>query len=102
MKNTDPILMRIKDIKRANPLCDDDFSYSPSPRALYEYIKFDYELDNYASKLLASAVKELNLTITQIEKIERICLGIMKLDKSKIAKAEHIAEAIQYVCYDKE
>lgn len=101
MKNNDPILQRISEIIKFNPECSKDFCYSPNGNYFSKFIEFDYPVDDEGMKILKSAVNQLQLTIKQLERIERICKGIMLLDKSETAKPEHIVEAIQYVCYDK-
>ena len=47
--------------------------------------------------LIETAIKRLNLSIKDINNIEKISTTIAKLDKSNIIDAFHTAEAIQYV-----
>ena len=97
MKITDTLEQRINEIITANKeLKRDDFNYTINLNRLNTF-ELCFKLDNEASHLLKSAIKELNLSYTQLERIEKICIGIMALDKVTLCKAEHIAEAIQYV-----
>lgn len=50
-------------------------------------------------QLLKVAVDRLNLSLKDIERIEKISIAIAQLENSDVVKLEHLAEAIQYRSY---
>ena len=73
------------------------YDFISETKTKIENYTFDFAMDNEAQNILRMAVKELDLVDSQLERIERICKAVMKLDDKEVAEPCHIAEAIQYV-----
>jgi len=72
--------------------------FDPETKNRFENYTFNFAMSDAAKQLLRLARKELQLLDSQLERIERITMAIMKLEKRIVAETQDIAEAIQYVC----
>ena len=97
MKIKDSIELRIADIMKANPdLQRREFDYKINVNNIDKF-EFCFPFDTEAKNLLKQAIKALEFSLQDLDRIEKITMGIMGLDKKKTCEAFHIAEAIQYI-----
>lgn len=95
MENKNPLLERQKELQKTG-LCN--FSdFTPLKNYKFQDFTFKFNMSNEAKKLLERAYNHFNLKLNQLERIEKITLAILKLEKCNIAEVYHIAEAIQYI-----
>lgn len=98
MKKNNSIEARQKELLTTG-LCN-TFDFRPEKTTRIENYTFDFAMDAEAKNLLNMAVKQLGLVDSQLERLERITMAVMKLELKTVAEACHIAEAVQYVNID--
>jgi len=79
--------------KRENFYCNGQMT----PKDLKKFCS----LDKASEKLLEDAVERLGLSARSYHRVMKISRTIADLDKSKLLRVEHIAEAIQYRRFDR-
>ena len=69
---------------------------------LYHRLKLHCSLNAEGSELLKNAMQQLNLSARAYHKILKISRTIADLVGSQEIQTQHVAEAIQYRCLDRE
>lgn len=73
------------------------FDFKPEKKTRIENYTFNFKMDKQAKNMLEMAHRHFELVDSQLERIEKITLAILKIDNKEIAEPYHIAEALQYV-----
>jgi len=95
LKQTTSIIARQNELIKTGLCKKLDFNYQSKIKV--EGFTFDFLMSREGQDLLKMAIRELDLTDNQLERLERIVKAMLLMENVKQAEACHIAEAVQYV-----
>lgn len=95
MEKNNSIEQRQKELASTG-LCN-ILDFKPEKKTRIENYTFNFIMDKQAKNMLKMAYRHFELVDSQLERIEKIILAILKIDNKTIAEPYHIAEALQYV-----